>query len=177
MAGVVIAYPPGDHWSGDTAGRRDLHRAGTAVREALSPIERLELLLHPCVAFIVLPLFALANAGVPMLPGAFDSTLVLAIFLGFIVGKPIGVLAFTALAVKLRVAVRPGELRWSKLAGGGLLTGIGFTMVLFIAELAYDPDLLDSAKLGILVASIASAIAGVVALAVSGHAKAATSNV
>jgi NhaA family Na+:H+ antiporter len=160
----VVAYPPGNHWSGDTAGRRDLRRAAMATREALSPIERLEILLHPWVAFTVLPLFAFANAGVPIFPGTFDATVALAIFLGFFIGKPIGVLVFTALAVNFRIADRPGELRWSILAGGGLLTGIGFTMALFIAELAYGADLLDSVKLGILAASVASAIAGVLAL-------------
>ena len=161
----VVAYPPGSDWSGDTAGRRDLRRAGMAAREALSPIERLEILLHPWVAFAILPLFALANAGVPILPEKFDPTLALAIFFGFFIGKPIGVWVFSALAVNLRIAVRPDELSWSLVAGGGLLTGIGFTMALFIAELAYRPDLLDSVKLGILAASIASATAGVVALA------------
>lgn len=165
ILGRVVAYPPGGHWSGDTARRRDLRRAGMAAREALSPIERLEILLHPWVAFTVLPLFAFANAGVPISPGTFDATVAQAIFLGFFIGKPTGVLLFSALAVGLRIAVRPGELRWSMLAGGGLLTGIGFTMALFIAELAYGSDLLDSVKLGILAASVASAITGLLALA------------
>ena len=86
----VVAYPPGEHWSGDTAGRRDLRRASVATREALSPIERLEIALHPWVAFAIMPIFALANAGVPIVPGAFDAVLASAIFIGFVVGKPIG---------------------------------------------------------------------------------------
>ena len=140
----VIAYPPGDHWSGDNAARRDLGQAGVAAREALSPIERLEFALHPWVAFMILPLFALANAGVPLASTSFDLTLTIAVFAAFVVGKPIGVVLFSFLAVTLHVATRPSELSWGLLAAGSLLTGIGFTMALFIAELAFEPDLLDS---------------------------------
>ncbi len=160
----VVAYPPGDHWSGDSASRRDLLRAGVAAREALSPIEQLETTLHPWVAFTIMPLFALANAGVPIVPSNFDSTVAMAIFVGFIFGKPIGVVLFSALAVKLRLAIRPSELTWSMLVAGSLLAGIGFTMALFIAELAFGPALLDSVKLGVLAASVVSAIGGVLAL-------------
>ncbi|TSJ63097.1 Na+/H+ antiporter NhaA [Starkeya sp. 3C] len=160
----VVAYPPGDHWSGDAAARSDLHRAGVATREALSPIERLEIALHPWVAFAVMPLFALANAGVPMAAATFDVALTTAIVAAFVVGKPAGVVLFSVLAVKLRLGVRPDELSWGLLAAGSLLTGIGFTMALFIAELAFEPMLLDSVKLGILGASIISAAAGFLAL-------------
>jgi NhaA family Na+:H+ antiporter len=160
----VVAYPPGDHWSGDTAGRRDLRRAGVAAREALSPLERLEFLLHPWVAFGIMPLFALANAGVPIVKGTFDANLAFAIFFALVFGKPTGIVLFSAIAVKLRVAIRAEELSWSLLAAGGVLAGIGFTMALFIAELAFSADLLDSAKLGVLAASLASATAGMLAL-------------
>ena len=122
----VVGDPPGHHWSGDTTGRRDLRRASVAAREALSPIERLEIFLHPWVAFAIMPLFALANAGVPIVSGTFDATLALAVFVGFVFGKPIGVVLFSTLAVKLRLAVRPEELPWSILAAGGALAGIGF---------------------------------------------------
>ncbi|GAB4072532.1 Na+/H+ antiporter NhaA [Ancylobacter sonchi] len=160
----VVAYPPGDHWSGDAAARGDLHRAGVATREALSPIERLEIALHPWVAFAIMPLFALANAGVPMAAATFDAALTTAIVAAFVVGKPAGVVLFSVLAVKLRLGIRPNELSWGLLAAGSLLTGIGFTMALFIAELAFEPTLLDSVKLGILGASIISAAAGFLAL-------------
>lgn len=160
----VVAYPPGEHWSGDTEGRQDLLRAGVAAREALSPIERLEMLLHPWVAFAILPLFALANAGVAIVPSEFHRDLALAVFAGFFLGKPVGVVAFAALAVVLRLAVKPSELSWSVLAAGAMLTGIGFTMALFIAEMAFDGVLLTSAKLGILAASAASAAGGLLAL-------------
>jgi phage-related minor tail protein len=72
ILGRVIAYPPGDHWSGEGAARGDLRRAGVAAREALSPIERLEIALHPWVAFVIMPLFALANAGVPIAAANFE---------------------------------------------------------------------------------------------------------
>lgn len=160
----VIAYPPGDHWSGDAEARGDLRRAGVAAREALSPIERLELLLHPWVAFTILPLFALANAGVPIVAARFDQGIAVAVIAAFVAGKPVGVLLFAVLAAKLRIAVRPDELPWTLLAAGSLLTGIGFTMAMFIAELAFAPALLDSVKLGILLASVVSAAAGLLAL-------------
>jgi NhaA family Na+:H+ antiporter len=160
----VIAYPPGDHWSGDTLDRRDLRRAGIATREALSPVERLEIVLHPWVAFVIMPLFALANAGLPISSSGLDGGIAMAIFVGFVFGKPAGVVLFSFLAVALRLAVRPSDLPWSMLAGGALLTGIGFTMALFIAELGFNSALLNSAKLGILGASVVSALCGLLVL-------------
>jgi Na+:H+ antiporter, NhaA family len=161
----VVAYPPGNRWSGNTTDRRDLRRASVASREALSPIERLEFILHPWVAFTIMRLFALANAGLTISPEDIGGPLGVAIFAGFVFGKPIGVVAFSCLAVGLRSAVRPPELPWSVLAAGALLTGIGFTMALFIGELAFDSSLLNAAKLGILGASAASAACGLLALA------------
>lgn len=160
----VRAYPPGGGWSGDADDQRDLQRAGIATREALSPIERLESALHPWVAFAVMPLFALANAGVPLSTASFDRSIATAVFTGFVLGKPLGVVLFSVLAVRLRLAVRPPSLRWSLLAAGGLLTGIGFTMALFIAELAFGPSLLNSAKLGILGSSVVSGTSGLLVL-------------
>ncbi|MCY1215235.1 Na(+)/H(+) antiporter NhaA [compost metagenome] len=164
ILGRVVAYPPGKHWSGDTAGRHDLQQAGVAAREALSPIERLEIALHPWIAFAVMPAFALANAGVTIVPDKFDTTLVLAIFVGFVIGKPVGIVVLSALAVKLRIANRPKDLPWRTLAAGSMLAGIGFTMALFIAGLAFSPDLLGSVKVGILLGSLVSAIAGMLVL-------------
>lgn len=160
----VIAHPPGDHWSRDTVARSDLHRADVATREALSPIERLEIALHPWVAFVIMPFFALSNAGVPIGDANFDIPLTIAIFAAFVVGKPIGIVLFSFLAVKLRFGTRPDELSWSLLAAGSLLAGIGFTMALFIADLAFEPELLNSVKLGVLGASVISAALGLLAL-------------
>ncbi|WP_018149970.1 Na+/H+ antiporter NhaA [Leeia oryzae] len=161
----VMAYPLGNHWQGNTPDRLDLRRASIATREALPPVERLEVALHPWVAYAVIPLFALANAGLPINFQAADGALTLAIFAGFVFGKPAGVMLFSYLAVRLGLALRPLELSWQLMAAGSLLTGIGFTMALLIAELAFGPALLNAAKLGILGASIVSATAGLSVLA------------
>lgn len=161
----VTAYPPGYLWNDEKAAQHDLRQAGVAAREALSPIERLEFALHPWVAFLVMPLFALANAGVSINDADFDVTLTTAIFVAFIAGKPAGVILFSLLAVKLRAGVLPEGLSWKLLSAGSFLTGIGFTMALFIAELAFDEALLDSVKLGVLGASVISATIGFLMLA------------
>ena len=165
VLGRVLSYPIGDRWSGDTAERRDLRRAGTAATEALSPVERLEMMLHPWVGFVIMPIFALANAGVAISGAHVGQPVSVAIFAGLVFGKPIGVLAFSWLVVRLGLATRAPGLSWPLLAAGGLLTGIGFTMSLFIAGLAYAPAMLDAAKVGILTGSVASAAAGVLMLA------------
>ena len=160
----VIAYPPGQHWSDDGGARQDLHEAGVAAREAVSPIERLEFLLHPWVAFTIMPLFALANAGVSMAEASFDARLTSAIIVAFVLGKPAGIILFSYIAVKLQAARLPAPLTWDVLAAGSLLTGIGFTMALFIAELAFDPALVGAVKLGIMGASLLAATTGMLAL-------------
>jgi NhaA family Na+:H+ antiporter len=161
----VIARPAGDGRSGDTAAGYDLRQAGVAAREASSPIERLEFALHPWVAFTVLPLFALANAGVPVSAAGLDARLTTGIVAAFVLGKPLGVVLFSLVAVRLRCAVLPEGLTWSLVAAGSLLTGIGFTMALFIAELAFDAAHLDSVKLGVMGASVVAGAAGLLALA------------
>lgn len=160
----VVAYPPGDHWSGDTEDRKVLRVAETAARETLSPVERLEIKLHPWVGFVIMPLFAFANAGVSISFADFGSATTVAVFVGFALGKPIGVLLFSWLALRTGIAIRPPDLNWTLLAGGGFLAGIGFTMALFIANLAFSPALINDAKLGILTASVFSALAGVILL-------------
>jgi NhaA family Na+:H+ antiporter len=165
VLGRVLAYPPGEHWGGNTEDRRALRSAARAARETLSPVERLEAALHPWVAFGVMPLFAFANAGVLLSAGGFSDPLVLAVMVGFVLGKPLGVVGFAWLAVRSGLAARPRELGWPALAGGGMLAGIGFAMALLIADLAFDGALLDAAKLGILAASVLSAAAGLALLA------------
>jgi NhaA family Na+:H+ antiporter len=156
----VLSYPIGEHWSGDTADRRDLRLAGRAVAESLSPVERLEMMLHPWAGFVIMPVFALANAGVTVSAADIGQSLFVAIFAGLVFGKPIGVLIFSWLAVRFGLAAQPPTLTWPHLAAGAFLTGIGFTMSLFIAGLAYDPAMLNTAKIGILIASACSASAG-----------------
>ncbi|WP_317929056.1 Na+/H+ antiporter NhaA [Halioxenophilus sp. WMMB6] len=160
----VVAYPRGDHWSGNTLDRKALKTAEAAAREALSPLERLEMLLHPWVGFVVMPVFAFANAGIPITTTDFATPLTIAVFLGLVLGKPIGVLLFSWIAVHLRIAILPKDLPWPMILGGGLLAGIGFTMAMFIANLAYNLEQINAAKLGILSASLFSALLGVIVL-------------
>jgi NhaA family Na+:H+ antiporter len=157
---VVITATPGGHQGANLVARHALKTAEAAAREALSPVERLEMLLHPWVGFVVLPVFAFANAGVSFSWETIVPSLTLAIFLGFVVGKPLGILLFTYAAVKLRIAALPHDLQWSMVMGGGMLAGIGFTMALFIANLAFEPGQIESAKLGIFCASIVCALMG-----------------
>lgn len=160
----VLAYPKGKHWSGDTADRRDLRRAGVAAREALAPVERLQMALHPWSGFVIMPVFALANAGVQVSWTDFDNPVAVAVFAGLVLGKPVGVLGSSFIAVRIGLATRPQSLKWSIVAAGSLLTGIGFTMSIFIAGLAFGPDELGAAKIGILGASITAGTAGLLLL-------------
>lgn len=164
ILGRVLAYPTGEHWSGNTADRRDLRQAGKAVVESLSPVERLEMMLHPWVGFAVMPIFALANAGVAITASDIGQSVSLAILAGLVLGKPVGVLGFSWLAVRFGLVDRGASLSWPFLAAGAILTGIGFTMSLFIAGLAYAPAMLNAAKLGILAGSACSATIGILML-------------
>ena len=160
----VVAHPAGDEGSEDTKDRQTLQVAEIAARETLSPVERLEIGLHPWVGFVIMPLFAFANAGLPLSLREIGGSVTVAVLAGFVLGKPIGVLGFSWLAVRSGIAIRPPELGWRLLAGGGLLAGIGFTMALFISNLAFSKNLIDSAKLGIFLASVVSAVAGLALL-------------
>jgi NhaA family Na+:H+ antiporter len=161
----VVADPSGDRRSDLAEGRRAWRLSEVAIRETLSPVERLEMMLHPWVSFAIMPLFAFANAGMPLAATDLGSPVTLAILIGFMIGKPVGILTFGWLAVRSGLASRPPDMGWEMLAGGGLLAGIGFTMALFIADLAFDDAPINAAKLGILSASVASAAAGLAVLA------------
>ncbi len=160
----VVAHPAGDTSSAKTPDRKTLQEAEIAARESLSPVERLEMALHPWVSFGVMPLFAFANAGVALSWASIGEPVAFAVLAGFTVGKPAGVLLFSWLALRSGLAIKPPDLSWRLLAGGSFFAGIGFTMALFIADLALDSLLLDSAKIGIFLASLLSAIAGVMLL-------------
>jgi Na+:H+ antiporter, NhaA family len=132
-------------------------------REELSPVERLQRALHGWVAFVIMPLFALANAGVALGNARLEgdgTTVLLGVIVGLVVGKPVGVMCASWLAVRVGVAAMPSGVRWSGILVVGLVAGIGFTMAIFIATLAFPPGpLIEVAKLGILLGSaIASAI-------------------
>jgi len=146
----------------DRAGR--VRRFRQATRELISPVEYLEGFLHPWVAFLVMPLFALANAGVPFRPSDLADPVALAMGISLVIGKPLGIVAVSALAVRLGLAALPAGVGWGALAGGGFLAGIGFTMALFIAGLALDGATLNAAKVGILAGSTLAASVGVAIL-------------
>ncbi len=139
-----------------------LDALNTANREAVSPAERLQHLLHPWVAFGIMPLFAFANAGVAVgqISFAGDALWVfLGVTLGLSLGKPVGILAVSWLAVRARAATLPSEVQWSHVGVVGLAGGIGFTMALFIAQLAFPAGpLLEVAKLAVLCGSVLAGI-------------------
>ncbi|MEQ8791846.1 MAG: Na+/H+ antiporter NhaA [Pirellulaceae bacterium] len=147
-----------------------------AVRETISPLEYLEGILHPWTSFVIMPIFALANAGVAIHLEELGSGVGLAVAVGLVVGKPLGILLFSWLAVATRLAKLPEGVNWGLLAGGGCLAGIGFTMALFIAGLAVEGDLLDSAKIGVLAGSLLSAALGMGLLLAFGKKQAAATS-
>ena len=135
-----------------------------ASLEAVSPLFRIETALHPWVAFAIMPLFALANAGVPINLGGLGEPVAIAVAAGLFLGKPIGIFGASWLAVKLGVATRPEGVTWPILGGAAFLGGIGFTMALFIASLGLSGGLLLAAKVGIILGSFASALVGMLLL-------------
>jgi Na+:H+ antiporter, NhaA family len=143
-------------------------RALDAIHDRLeSPADRLLRHAGARSSYLVLPLFALVNAGVALRPDVFTGhePLLLAIVLGLTVGKPLGLVAASVLAVGLRIALKPDEYSWRQLAGAGALAGIGFTMSLFIAGQAFPaPADFAAAKIAVFTASILSAFIGVAVL-------------
>ena len=143
-----------------------------ATDDSITPLQRIQTALHPWVSVVVLPIFALANAGV-----VFDSNVTsvighrvtIGIVLGLVAGKQIGVTLFAWLAVRLGLAQLPSGVHWKHVYGVSCLAGIGFTMSLFIGGLAFeDPALTSMMKIGIFGASVVAAVLGLVVLARSG---------
>jgi NhaA family Na+:H+ antiporter len=133
--------------------------------DAESPSHRLENALHMPVAFLILPVFALANTGIVIGTGWAEELLSansLGILLGLVVGKPVGILLFTFAAVSLGVCRLPLDLAWRHVLGAGLLGGIGFTMSIFITNLAYtgQAEVITSSKMAILLASLTAGLVG-----------------
>jgi NhaA family Na+:H+ antiporter len=141
----------------------DILTTATAIRESVPTCDRLIGLLHPWTSYLIVPVFALANAGIPLngdsLTGSPDVFAGVAV--GLVVGKTVGITAFAWLATRVRAASLPSGVRWSELTAAAALAGIGFTVSLFITGLAFtDAVLEDAAKLGILVASVIAALVG-----------------
>jgi Na+/H+ antiporter NhaA len=181
MGGVIaLAYP---------AQRSDLERASdlfrlfreqptgdlartarSALRTAVSPNERLQTLWHPWTSYVIVPLFALANAGVHLSPDflatAYSSPVTLGILLGYVIGKPVGILGFSWLATRLGHGRLRAPVGWASVAGAGTIAGIGLTVSLLIASLAFHGTRLAEAKVGVLSAGLLAA--GLTALLVAG---------
>jgi Na+/H+ antiporter NhaA/protein-disulfide isomerase len=167
---VTSAYPPS---------REDLERATALTRSfreqptpelarsaqqgvlaAISPNERLQYSLHPWTSYVFVPLFALANAGIHvtggLLAAAIVSPITLGILIGYVVGKPLGILGASWLASRPALRGARPTLSWPALAGGGAVAGIGFTVSLLISSLAFHGERLEEAKLGVLASAIAA---------------------
>ncbi|VAY87797.1 Na+/H+ antiporter NhaA type [hydrothermal vent metagenome] len=129
-----------------------------------NPLVKLEHQLHGLSAFIIMPLFAFSNAGVVLNFSAISANLmiVIGVVLGLILGKPIGIIGFTYLAHKLKIVKKPDNLGWDEIVAVGFLGGIGFTMSIFITQLAFtEQNMVDAVKLGIFFASFVAGIIGV----------------
>lgn len=147
-----------------------IEKFSSLTEDATPPLQRLEHALHPFVSFVVLPVFAFANAGVTIDAGSFDlllSPVTLGIILGLILGKFFGIVIFTRIVVWLKISALPAGVGWKHIYGLGFLAAIGFTMSLFITELAFENETyMVQAKIGILSASLLAGIIGFIYLRV-----------
>ncbi len=153
--------------SPDTEGaklREITEDVGFTIRESKSPLERFEADVHPWAAFVIMPIFALANAAVPLSMEAMTSPIAITIALALLIGKPLGIILSLYMVVKARLGIMPGGANWGAIVGAGCLAGIGFTMSLFVASLSLGEGLLVEAKTGILVGSVLSGLIGFVLL-------------
>lgn len=136
--------------------------------DAQTPLQKIEFALHPWVAFLIMPLFAVANSGMPLHADFFSSLanpVSMGVMVGLIIGKLTGVFGFTWLMVKFKLAELPRRVTWQHIFGVALLAGVGFTMSLFVTNLAFiDAEHIDAAKYGILLASLVSGASGIIFL-------------
>jgi NhaA family Na+:H+ antiporter len=185
IAGVVLGLlaparplaPSGvaREWAADLADEptpEELREMTRLANETVSVAERLEHLLHPLTSFVIIPLFALANAGVELERSALDAPgagrVVAGVVAGLLVGKVLGISASAWLAVRMRVGALPDGVRGAHVVGASAVAGIGFTVSLFISDLAFDePSLQAAAKIGILVASLLASVVGFTLLRVA----------
>jgi Na+:H+ antiporter, NhaA family len=139
----------------------------SSQNENSSPLQRLENYLHPWVTYAIMPLFAFANAGVTVSASISQSILhpvSLGVITGLLIGKPVGIFTLSWLSIRLKLAELPSNIQWIHLYGLACLGGIGFTMSLFIANLAFENTNVEIAKIGILTASVLAGLWGAVVL-------------
>jgi len=145
-----------------------LEKVETTTKQAMPPLQRLEHSMHPMITFLIIPIFALANAGVLLsidFEQLFNTNVTLGVILGLLVGKVVGIVGFTLLLVKLKVAPFPSGMNIRNLFGLAFLGAIGFTMSLFITSLAFSTEeYITQAKIGIFVASIMGGVLGYILL-------------
>jgi NhaA family Na+:H+ antiporter len=152
----------GDYLVLTSKGQQDaLFALGRASNDVTAPLLRLEHVLHTFSAFVIMPCFAFANAGINVGTGTLNWAVAGGIALGLAVGKPLGITGASVAVVGLKAASLPRRVTWPALHGCAWIGGIGFTMSLFIANLAFEgTTLLDSAKIGILAGSAIAAFIG-----------------
>jgi NhaA family Na+:H+ antiporter len=180
IAGVVLgllapAHPVDERGIGDVVegateleeipDAQSVRRVTMQAKEVVSVAERLGHLLHPWTSFVVIPLFALANAGVVLsadrVGDVMSSSVALGIAAGLVFGKVIGITGMSWLAVRLGLGKAPHGVRWTHILGASAVAGIGFTVSLFITGLAFDdPEIVDTAKIAVLLASVVAGTAG-----------------
>ena len=176
---IRIAEATDDEPDSPDADAGQWRRLAWLSREAVSPLDRVQHSLHQWSSFVVLPIFALANAGIALDRASFEAAaetpVALAVALGLLVGKTVGLTLGAVLAVALGLSVLPAGVRWAHVVGVGALAGIGFTVSLFITGLAYDdPDVVAASKIGVLGGSTLAAILGIVLLVMVGRRTAAS---
>jgi len=148
-----------------------VHALELACHDVETPLQRMMHVLHPWVAFMILPLFAMSNTGLTFHEINFSeiatNNVCLGIIFGLVFGKPLGITLFSFIAVKTKAAHLPKDIRWSHILGSAMLGGIGFTMSLFISDLSFSTSqILNLAKMAILTASVISAVIGIAFLGI-----------
>jgi NhaA family Na+:H+ antiporter len=184
LAGVLMGLlaPTRPHLAPDLVDEAELLSIGSAqsvittqrlARSSVSVVEWLEARLHPWTSFVIVPLFGLANAGISIsgesVSGATGSRVAWGILAGLVIGKPVGILLFSAVGVRIGIATKPAGVSWKGIGATGILAGIGFTVSLFIAELALEGSVINQAKLAVVAASVLAGVAGLLALMSTGH--------
>ncbi|MFC6081136.1 Na+/H+ antiporter NhaA [Sphaerisporangium aureirubrum] len=175
LGALVLVYAPREHQvmlAGEAVqeftiapNARLAVQAARTVRQAVSVNERLQLMLHPWSSYVIVPIFALANAGVRLdgesLRHAVSSPVTWGIVLGLVLGKLVGISLGTWIPLRLNWGILPGNLVWGQMLGGAAVSGIGFTVSLFIVDLAFtDPAIRSDAKIGIITGSLIAAFLG-----------------